>query len=831
LAIGSQAAVTIVDVSHPSAPVWIACLEEDKKNLFGLVGGSALAMAGHRLVDCYDTLVLFDLIDPSHPRRLGVAEQGVGGVNSLLAPDAVAFTGTNVVVLDWDTSSLTILGFSPAPAGLVSQGWVGIGVETPMAPLHVVGNVLVEQASCFNVLADHSSFGKDNIVTGTDAFAAGRMNTAGGEDSVAMGFDAQAVGRTSIALGTQVSATGYAAVALGGDATASGNAAVAMGSSTTASGFASVAMGDQTHANGEACLAMGTQTTASGTNTLSVGENAYADGFDSVALGMGATASGAAAFAMGDHTEAFGSNSMAMGKGAVAYHDHTFVWADDSYPYFNGVVFPFTSTGTNQFLIHASGGVGINTAYPNGAALNVNGAVVATAFVGSQELTLDTTNYQPLVLRVNGTRALRIEGSKDNSQHQGVVNLVGGSPINLVDPNVMGATIAGGGAANWMGDTGSNRVSANFGAIGGGLGNTIDTNADFACISGGELCTIHQGASNAAIGGGWDNLVETNALYATIAGGFGNWIWPNSSSATIAGGEDNQVLSGSIGASVGGGVDNRIAGGARFGALSGGTSNLVSGAGAFLGGGGYDGTSIQGNTASGAGAVMGGGTANLASGSRSAVVGGHNNAATNWYATVPGGAWNTAGGQGSFAAGRAARALDDGSFVWNCDWMNALASTGANQFLARASGGFSFYTGASGGATLAAGSGSWTSMSDRNAKDNFAPVDPRAVLEKVTELPLSIWNYKAQDPAIRHLGPMAQDFKAAFGLGETDTGITGVDADGVALAAIQGLNQKLESQQEQLRAKDARIQTLEQRIERLESLLNKTAEPSTGGNQ
>jgi hypothetical protein len=66
------------------------------------------------------------------------------------------------------------------------------------------------------------------------------------------------------------------------------------------------------------------------------------------------------------------------------------------------------------------------------------------------------------------------------------------------------------------------------------------------------------------------------------------------------------------------------------------------------------------------------------------------------------------------------------------------------------------------------------------------------VLSRVAALPLAVWNYKSQDATIRHLGPMAQDFHAAFGLGESDTGITGVDADGVALAAIQGLNQKLE---------------------------------------
>ena len=58
-------------------------------------------------------------------------------------------------------------------------------------------------------------------------------------------------------------------------------------------------------------------------------------------------------------------------------------------------------------------------------------------------------------------------------------------------------------------------------------------------------------------------------------------------------------------------------------------------------------------------------------------------------------------------------------------------------------------------------------------------------------MPLNTWQYKAQESKYRHMGPMAQDFYAAFRLGESDTGIDTVDADGVAFAAIQGLNSLL----------------------------------------
>jgi hypothetical protein len=103
--------------------------------------------------------------------------------------------------------------------------------------------------------------------------------------------------------------------------------------------------------------------------------------------------------------------------------------------------------------------------------------------------------------------------------------------------------------------------------------------------------------------------------------------------------------------------------------------------------------------------------------------------------------------------------------------------------------------------------------SDRDAKENVESLDSREVLEKVAALPMSTWSFKDdEDGAVRHMGPMSQDFHAAFGLGKSDKHITTVDADGVALAAIQGLNQKLEE-------KDAQIQALQKELETLKALV------------
>ena len=115
---------------------------------------------------------------------------------------------------------------------------------------------------------------------------------------------------------------------------------------------------------------------------------------------------------------------------------------------------------------------------------------------------------------------------------------------------------------------------------------------------------------------------------------------------------------------------------------------------------------------------------------------------------------------------------------------------------------------------------SWVNGSDRNSKEAFTAVNPRAVLEKVSALPITEWKYKVEADGTEHLGPMAQDFHAAFGLnGADDKHIATVDEEGVALAAIQGLNQKVEEQQAELKQKETEITDLKARLEKLEQLV------------
>jgi hypothetical protein len=90
--------------------------------------------------------------------------------------------------------------------------------------------------------------------------------------------------------------------------------------------------------------------------------------------------------------------------------------------------------------------------------------------------------------------------------------------------------------------------------------------------------------------------------------------------------------------------------------------------------------------------------------------------------------------------------------------------------------------------------------SDRNVKEGFAEIDRQEVLETVASLPITTWSYIDDPDHARHMGPMAQDFAAAFGLGASDRTIFPIDADGVSLAAIQALYERVRALEEQNRA-------------------------------
>ncbi len=152
------------------------------------------------------------------------------------------------------------------------------------------------------------------------------------------------------------------------------------------------------------------------------------------------------------------------------------------------------------------------------------------------------------------------------------------------------------------------------------------------------------------------------------------------------------------------------------------------------------------------------------------------------------------------------------------------APSGGGSFTARAPGGVRFITTSQANITtntnpplgvyLAPGESSWRTLSDRNAKTKSSPVDHREVLRKVARMPVTSWEYK-HDPGRQFIGPMAQDFRAAFGLGHDDKHISTLDTDGVALSALQGLIAELQVRKDRSAAQAARLRELETELQSL----------------
>lgn len=408
---------------------------------------------------------------------------------------------------------------------------------------------------------------------------------------------------------------------------------------------------------------------------------------------------------------------------------------------------------------------------------------------------LGTSDNTPLSIRANSSSAIRIEPSAELSAERSIThNIIAGSRGNDVIAPARGATIAGGGSVNDADPSytagGTHRVYDHYGTIGGGFDNQS----------------------------GSDSGSVTDAAFATVGGG-------------------------------------RL------------------------------------NSAAASYSVVSGGQANIASATYSTVSGGVNNQADGFRSTVSGGSDNCAGGSYSWVGGDSAKTRvsnsagagtcapssgdvngDEGSFVWADQSSSAeFVSSGANQFLVRADGGFLVNTnglsifpnddmviqarvsgdddanlrlraigglfsnfnvdsvtgtlaisglpgsgqprmavsGGSGGIASLSNGGTWTNASSRSYKENFSAVNGLDVLSRLVSLPIMTWDYIGSGEG-SHMGPVAEDFKATFGLAGDGKSISTVDADGIALAAIQGLNAKLESENAALRS---RLDALEARIQ------------------
>ena len=273
-----------------------------------------------------------------------------------------------------------------------------------------------------------------------------------------------------------------------------------------------------------------------------------------------------------------------------------------------------------------------------------------------------------------------------------------------------------------------------------------------------------------------------NAKYATVGGGLMNRA--SEYMSTVCGGKENRAIS--VGSTVCGGWSNQAGNG--------------------------DGAGFGYNV----------------------VGGGYSNNALGYYATVPGGRSNSAYGDYTLAAGTVSKANHPGSIVISANTaggvvFNAADSTWTHhgeQMILRADSGFYFTNkseppiyqvstrliATTTGACLTT-AGVWQDNCDRDTKENFADIDRAALLEKVASLPITQWNYKVDGSGFTHIGPVAQDFYAVFGVGYDDKSIAAMDEAGIALAAIQELYKKT-----------ARIDELENDVAALKKLVEELLE-------
>jgi hypothetical protein len=381
----------------------------------------------------------------------------------------------------------------------------------------------------------------------------------------------------------------------------------------------------------------------------------------------------------------------------------------------------------------------------------------------------------PLELRVNGHRALRLE--PDSS---GVFpNVILGSDGNSIGAGVFSSSIGGGEENSILLSPGQTQEKDSV--IAGGDGNSIGT----AALAG---AVLFSGLN--AIGGGHGNSIRARAAFSVISGGEGNTIATNSRYAAIPGGDQNSA------------TNHAFAAGHRAKANHDGTFVWA------------DASDVDfASTATNQFLIRasGGVGINTANPSRELEVQHTSDVEIGIKSTDTGGhLWTL---QSSSVSGNAN--LDASFQTIDRTSGGARLLIGTNGFVGIGTSAPTNKLHVAGGITCTA----LVQTSDRNAKENFAPISPDEVLTKVAALPISTWTYKEMRDG-RHLGPMAQDFYAAFRLGGSDTTITAIDTEGVALAAIQGLNQKLRQESE---AKDTEIAELKARLEKLETVIHEIA--------
>ncbi len=408
-----------------------------------------------------------------------------------------------------------------------------------------------------------------------------------------------------------------------------------------------------------ATIAGGTVNYATGTYAFVGGGNSNrARGERSVVAGGGNTTGGDSNAALGDYSAVVG------GRRNIAADNNAFIGGGT-----DNLAGPSATVGGGNF----SRATGVWSVVAGGGGLNAsdsNSANGTSAAIGGGRANMAAAEYTV----ISGGQSNIAEGESSTigggeGNYAGYTYaVVAGGALNQADSAI--STISGG-LSNYVNGRGS--------TIGGGESNEAGQN--HATVAGG----VHNTASadQSSIGGGHFNLASN--LRSTVAGGVANVA---SGIESFVGGGDTDSASGANAVCVGGELN---AASGDFAFVGGGKGNKARGPFSFVGGGSSL-IDADSNVAKGDHTVVVGGRGNLATGQESSIGGGANNTAAALGAVVPGGVDNYAGGSFSFAGGRRAQALHNGSFVWNGNNSDTLSTTGANQFLITADGGVGINT-------------------------------------------------------------------------------------------------------------------------------------------
>ncbi len=615
----------------------------------------------------------------------------------------------------------------------------------------------------------------------------------------------------------------WATIAGGYSNTASDDwATVSGGWSNTASGaLASVGGGKTNEASnlyttvggGQSNTASGQYATVGGgySNAANAHYVTVAGGYNNAAIGNGATVGGGSSNAAsgdratvpgGYENEASGMYSFAAGRQAKANYDGAFVWADST-------VADFASTANDQFLIRASGGVGIGTTSPGDNTLYV---YRGTGVVGPDYSTIYGYRFGQSGIENGGTSWSRtgVDAAVKGYSYYGNQYTAGVAGYNYLDYADSAAVVGAKYDGSYRGmlgyrDSGSKYWAGYFegdGYFSGGVG--IGTNSP---------------AANARLTVNGAILRDGSTMYGANADTHINL---GTSSTTGMNGQDYSY------ATVAGGDDNTASG--DYATVGGGSYNKAIGYAATVGGG-------QGNDAISLYSTVGGGYSNDISGLNSwhtTIGGGYNNAIGDnaWYATVPGGYYNVAGGFYSFAAGRQAKANHKGAFVWADSTDADFASTANNQFLIRASGGVGIGTNNPGGFQLAVngaaaktGGGSWSVFSDSRLKKNIEPLD--GALDRMLQLKGVSFEYRDPDHFSyvegEQVGMVAQDIEKVFPDWVDESGgyktVTYRGFEAITVEAFRQLRKE----------KDAEIAAMKERLAKMEAAISNLIKSNEGG--